>query len=391
MGNKEKNSEKTMVERMMQTYILPDDLQLICADGGKVKKKNVKDVGLANDYLRYTVAGVSTLSRHANHVLTKPPKIQTGVPELSNVIGGGYPVGGLTVIGGAPNVGKTTLAVQSAVNMSKEGTPSLFLSLDMSEYEIINKVYSQVSYELNGVKGYTLKDIADKKLFLKNEDNKKIIKKVNEIGKYMTVVDMMNETVLSWITERKKAENEYKDTMWEKICCLLDTYTDIYEHPVVFIDNLQQLVGYAGDDVGKVGVDKAINTLKLLARTYEVPIVLISILNRSSYEKPIDLTAFKESGAIDFAVSTAIGIEPKYVTDGDTEMNMDVFRESPRRDITIKCIKSRDSGYERKYVTLNAPFCMFEPYDAKHPSYVSKKRKGKVFFVDDDGDGNDVA
>ncbi|HMJ40023.1 MAG TPA: ATPase domain-containing protein, partial [Verrucomicrobiae bacterium] len=39
-------------------------------------------------------------------------RLRTGVPRLDVVLGGGLPVGSLTVIAGAPGSGKTILAQQ---------------------------------------------------------------------------------------------------------------------------------------------------------------------------------------------------------------------------------------------------------------------------------------
>ena len=114
-----------------------------------------------------------------------------------------------------------------------------------------------------------------------------------------------------------------------------------------------------------------------------MPIVLISTLGRAAYDKPLELSSFKESGNIDYAVSVAFGIEPKYITDGDEDVTIDDFRESERRDITIKCVKGRDTGFSKRYITLNAPYCRFEPYDPDRPNTGSKRKRQRVTFVED--------
>ncbi|MDQ3068074.1 MAG: AAA family ATPase, partial [Actinomycetota bacterium] len=39
-------------------------------------------------------------------------RLETGVPELDLILGGGVPVGSLVVLAGAPGTGKTILATQ---------------------------------------------------------------------------------------------------------------------------------------------------------------------------------------------------------------------------------------------------------------------------------------
>ena len=56
--------------------------------------------------------------------------------------------------------------------------------------------------------------------------------------------------------------------------------------------------------------------------------------------------------------------------------------ESERRDITIKCVKGRDTGFSKRYITLNAPYCRFEPYDPDRPNTGSKRKRQRVTFVE---------
>lgn len=337
----------------------------------KADKSRIKDLS-AHDRLRqYAVGGAETTRIYLEDMLATPRKTPTGIPELNAAIGGGYPIG-LSVFGGIPNCGKTTLAVQSAVEIAKMGYPSVFLSYDMSGFEIIDKVYSQISYELYGDEGYTLQDIAKKKLLEVSEKNTALMCSVVDITQHFTVIDMLDaENVQKIIGDDYGTVPAVKQIM--------EIYCAAYDHPTFFIDNLQQLVGYLGYE-GKAGVDKTLNLLKAYAREYKVPVVLISTLGRAAYDKTIELSSFKESGNIDYAVSTAFGIEPKYITDGEEGVTIDDFRAEERREITIKCVKGRDAGFKKRYITLNAPFCRFEPYEESKAT--SKRKRQGVRFVD---------
>lgn len=364
-------------------FINGTTLETICTTNAESigdGNKYIKDIAAVKAMAKYSVGGVSSFTDHIIDICSKPRKVPTGIPELSNAIGGGYPVSGLTIIGGVPNVGKSTIAVQSAVEMSKKGIPSLFLSFDMSGFEIMDKVHSQVSYELSGESGYTLQQIAKGASIEETEKNVELVKKIAEVGQYFTVVDMLDNDKIT----RLLPILDFDTTdMFLKVAKLIYRFTEIYNQPTIFIDNLQQLVGYSGLD-GKQGVDRTLNFLKELARQFAVPIVLISTLGRAAYDKTIELSSFKESGNIDYAVSVAVGLEPKFITDNDTSITIDDFRESAMRDITIKCVKSRDSGFQKKYITLNAPHCTFEPFDENQPHNTSVKRQNKrTKFVDD--------
>ena len=53
-----------------------------------------------------------------------PPRLETGVPGLDAVLGGGIPVGRTCMVAGAPGVGKTTLGNQLAFHHAATGGQS---------------------------------------------------------------------------------------------------------------------------------------------------------------------------------------------------------------------------------------------------------------------------
>ena len=339
-----------------------------------VDTTRIKDIVSHRKVASFSVGGADTCVAYFSDMLNTPRKTPTGITELSAAIGGGYPQG-VSIVGGVPNCGKTTLCVQSALEMSRAGYPSVFLSYDMSGYEIIDKVYSQVSYELFADKGYTLQDIAKRKLLAKSEENQSLIQSVVDATQLFTVVDMLDEDYL-----QKIIGTDYGTVPAVK--SVMHLYCSVYDHPTFFIDNLQQLVGYLGYE-GKLGVDKTLNMLKAYAREYQVPVVLISTLGRAAYDKPLEISSMKESGNIDYCASVIFGIEPKFITDGDESVTIDDFRANDRRDITIKCLKSRDAGFQKRTITLNAPYCRFEPHDPDNPNTPGKRKRQKVRFVDE--------
>ena len=146
-------------------------------------------------------------------------------------------------------------------------------------------------------------------------------------------------------------------TDYEKVFA---AYASAYENTVFFVDNLQQMAGFMGLE-GKLGLDKMLRELKRCSGKYNIAIVMISTIGRASYNKDLDLSAFKESGNIDFDISTALVLQGKFILD-DEEITVDEFREQKCRDITVKSVKSRDSGYAKCHLTLNAPYCTFESY-----------------------------
>lgn len=63
-------------------------------------------------------------------------RLNTGIAELNRVLGGGIVKGSLTLISGAPGIGKSTLLLQSANNISKKYGKVLYVSGEESEEQI---------------------------------------------------------------------------------------------------------------------------------------------------------------------------------------------------------------------------------------------------------------
>jgi len=66
---------------------------------------------------------------------TDLPRLQTGMSELDRVLGGGLIPGSVTLLGGEPGIGKSTLLLQLAHHASTS-TPTLYLSGEESAAQI---------------------------------------------------------------------------------------------------------------------------------------------------------------------------------------------------------------------------------------------------------------
>jgi DNA repair protein RadA/Sms len=60
----------------------------------------------------------------------------TGVPELDRVLGGGLVPGSVTLVGGEPGIGKSTLLLQTAASMAGLGRPTLYLTAEESAPQV---------------------------------------------------------------------------------------------------------------------------------------------------------------------------------------------------------------------------------------------------------------
>jgi len=68
--------------------------------------------------------------------LDATPAMPSGISELDRVLGGGFVPGSVTLIGGEPGVGKSTLLTQVAASMAHAGVDVLYVSAEESRHQV---------------------------------------------------------------------------------------------------------------------------------------------------------------------------------------------------------------------------------------------------------------
>lgn len=87
------------------------------------------------DNRRGGYAGQSAITAMTDVTLEKEARIHSGINELDRVLGGGLVLGSVTLLGGDPGIGKSTLLIQSIAKLS-EGHKTLYVSGEESLQQI---------------------------------------------------------------------------------------------------------------------------------------------------------------------------------------------------------------------------------------------------------------
>ena len=225
--------------------------------------------------------------------------IPTGFDNLDNLLDGGlYP--SLICLGAITSAGKTTITAQIADNIARAGYGVLFFSLEMSTNEIIAKSLSRQSLIKDMERYNTTKHAKTTRGILKGEYSdttqeilRDSILEYKEFGKNINIVEGVGNVGIQEITDKVK---EY-------------TRTHDGKPPVVFIDYIQIIAPYDIRMSDKQNTDKAVLELKRLSRDFQVPVIGISSFNRDNYLEPVNLSCFKESGAIEYSSDILIGMQ----------------------------------------------------------------------------------
>ena len=248
-------------------------------------------------------------------------KIRTGFIDLDKVLGGGYGRGTLNAIGGRPSMGKSTLAMNIAINVlidpGKENTVAYF-TLEETVKAFMRRVLLHLAK--CGLEQIRNEDEQAMKRLLKAQDD------MSRVKDRFLVMHLPGAKVgrLTALCRKFRAKKKHIDLIVIDYLTLLDMGTG--KKP------LNQAIG----DITKA--------LKALASEMDAPVVLLCQLNRDS-EKDGEpgMSSFKDSGNIEQDVDTAIVLyRPKSEEDVPQEWNDEEERRVPPN---LKIVKNRDGGY----------------------------------------------
>lgn len=283
---------------------------------------------------------------------------KTGFSNLDNEAGSIY--NGLYVVGGISSVGKTSFLAQLCDQMAASGQHVLFFSLEQSRLEIVSKSIARRTAQkdfYNAVTGLDVRmgNITPAML-------EAIEGHINEVGERVNVIEGNFGCTASYIhdyTARYIEQNGVR--------------------PVVIVDYLQVMQPDLDPDTGRkitdkrLATDQSVTELKRMSRDFEIPVFVVSSVNRSSYLTPIDFEAFKESGGIEFTADVVWGLQL-------TAVNDDLFKDDDKgkvkrrerlaeakdaipRDVELVCLKNR---YGRS--RYRARFDYYPQYDYYRPT-----------------------
>jgi replicative DNA helicase len=280
------------------------------------------------------------------------PPIPTGFPLLDKYLEGGlHP--GLVILGAISSLGKTTFTLNIADTLAAAGYDVLFYSLEMSRFELISKIISRRTalYCLTNKKPLTLA-----KTNLGVSDFKRY-------QSYSTEEKTLLQTCMNEFAEGA-AQNLYireglQDIGTEQI--RQDIKTHLFftgRRPVVIVDYVQILKTPDVHFTDKQKTDANVVDLKRISRDFNLPIVGISSFNRDNYREPVNMAAFKESGALEYTSDVLIGLQYDGMDymEGDTEKKRterirELFKENELnarqgKAIPIQCkiLKNRSGG-----------------------------------------------
>ncbi|MBS0235721.1 MAG: replicative DNA helicase [Proteobacteria bacterium] len=279
---------------------------------------------------------VMTLKQSVNEVLRRIDEakrhgtdivgVDTGFFNMNDLLGGGLQKSDLVIIAARPSMGKTSLAINMAVNAARsffnktapgENKSVGFFSLEMSSEQIASRIIS-LSTGIESSKIRTGKVGHDDFIKISNH-----MSDINSLPFYVDDTPMLSISALRTKARRLSRQNNLG---------------------LIIVDYLQLMRGSSHYDSGGrvLEVGEITNGLKAIAKELEIPVVALSQLSRaveSREDKRPQLSDLRESGNIEQDADVVMFIyRPEYYLMRKIPLGEEQFVEWQREMDAVKNI-----------------------------------------------------
>ena len=218
---------------------------------------------------------------------------------------GGLTRGEITIIGGRPGHGKTTVLINLLARMLEQGKRAMFFSRELPNAELLKKVICLESQELSY--GLVRKNLFTDQDHVRFNDAVEIVRKKYSKDNFLMFDNIKDFTASS--AEVKKFK------------------------PDVIFDDYIQLIGYKGkEEQRRLQIEELVNNYKWLAKETNASVVLASQLNRGvEYRGKTflpQLSDLAESGAIEQVAENVFFTYYDYKVNGEDGKGKNVITMS---------------------------------------------------------------
>lgn len=227
--------------------------------------------------------------------------------------------GELTVIGARPGVGKTTFSLQIAEKLANKNKEVTYVSLEMSEIQIIQKLLSKRTM-INSRK-------------IRNGDLTE-----KEIEKLATACTEVSQLPINILTKANSIQQIEIEARRMKNKNKLD---------LLVIDYLQLVRNVGNFNSREQEVADISRTLKLLSLELNIPIIALCQLNRNASRNEPTLADIRESGAIEQDADNVI-----FLYKQDEDSNLVTIDLQKQRAGNTGVLKLKFNKYNSEFVNI---------------------------------------
>ena len=285
---------------------------------------------------------------------------------------------GMYLLGAIPSMGKTTMALNIAANISDCGTPVLYINYEQSKLVLACKDFARFyflqNYTENGRDAeYSpqMRDILRQKIA--EEDRK-------QYAEYLKMWQDARQNFYFWRGTKEPAS---------AMCKIIEAHIQKCGVKFVVIDYIQRVPPEAKEKEKnlplKERIDSAVEKFKELQERTGTTLLIISSFNRENYKNTVDFEAFKETGGLEYAADGLFGLQFKIDTQNKEKRDSDTYdlkRQEYPRNLEFVCSKNRYGEtykFDIEYFTRHDLFAEVGDYKIPAECRVGKRhfKEGK--------------
>lgn len=260
--------------------------------------------------------------------------LPTGILDLDDKIGG-IKAKRLSVVGGRPRMGKSTLVMNIGLNLVEDNQSVLICSLQLSTYDIIVRILSNMARIPNWK--FELNKLTD-----------------DDWGKIMSIANKLYQYPLH-ICDKFLTMGE------------IESLVEINRPKILIVDFIQQLKLPGIEDFWKK-LTYALVDFKRMAKEYDCHVMLVSQLSREFDKRPLReprLSDFSESGGIEQQAELMIIVDwPSRATSINPKTKKE-WTDEEKKLVNIFLAKN-NFGPEGKFkLFFDAPYYTYKNYTYK--------------------------
>lgn len=304
---KEKENENDIFVNIIEN-ILTKNIQK-----ANEERENGNDIFDSYDQFLFDLINIKN-REHDDH-------IPTGFDNLDKLLNGGVEKG-TTFLGAISSLGKSTFMLNVAFNMAENGIKVLFFSLEMSREKVNEKILSMIMFKKYNV------SVSSTQIhnWYTVTHTKEEVDAFNNAVEYMREHILCNLFIITNKMHKKVnlTENRITSDDIKKYYLKFMNRCSVNDKVVIIVDYLHILQqDYNLKLTDKQNVEKSVNELVCLADDYDIPIIVISSFNRDNYKEFANMSAFKESGLIEYSADCAIALQYADMFNDDSSASKD--------------------------------------------------------------------
>lgn len=252
------------------------------------------------------------------------PVLSSGFPTLDTLFDGQiYPE--FYVLGAPSSLGKTTLALQIADNVAAAGNDVLYFSLEQARFELMGKSVSRLSYEIAAARrdmslASPFHTVMNQKQWAQESPEARCVIRnaateyAKRVGTYLHIIESVGDLTAEDIRAAVEKHRQISGAAPRLVV-------------VDYLQILKPVDAYLSD---KQNCDNTVHALKQLSRDYKMAVFALSSFNRESYDQPVSMGSFKESGGVEYGCDVLLAMQYAGMDYEDLETGKNSKNRIPR-------------------------------------------------------------